>query len=303
MPRLQRSPSDRVGPSVLRRLTRAAGAALTACTLVTAGASAASAAEPTYYVSLGDSLAAGYQPDVRTDVNVSYTDLLYATLKKSDPNLQHIRLGCSGETTQSMIKGGICAYDGATSQLDAAVKFLRAHPGQVRYVTEDIGANNVDRCLPSGGLDLMCLVSGIFSLGSDILTINRALHDAGGAAPRYVGMTYYDPMLAGWLQGGTTQAVAAGSAVLNNVLSAVITGDDDATGFATADVATAFANNDFGDAVALPGLGTVPRNVARICQWTWMCTSYRDIHANPAGHQVIANTFLPKLTTTAAKNR
>ena len=107
-------------------------------------------APPHYYVSLGDSLAAGYQPDVNANTRYAYTDQLYAKLKKTDPKLVHIKLGCSGETTGTMVNGGICSYPGATSQLDAAVKFLRAHHGEVRYVTLDIGANNVDGCLAGG---------------------------------------------------------------------------------------------------------------------------------------------------------
>ncbi len=44
----------------------------------------------------------------------------------------------------------------------------------------------------------------------------------------------------------------------------------------------------------LPGAGTVPLNVARICQWTWMCAPPPvgpNIHANAAGYQVIAAAF------------
>ena len=40
-----------------------------------------------------------------------------------------------------------CHY-AAGSQLDAAVAFLQAHPGQVAFITIDIGANDlVARCL------------------------------------------------------------------------------------------------------------------------------------------------------------
>ncbi|WP_169514776.1 SGNH/GDSL hydrolase family protein [Actinomadura atramentaria] len=298
MPLFKRShPRTAEHSALRRRLARAAGSAVAACALVTAGAATAAAeSAPTYYVSLGDSLAAGYQPDAKKDTDVSYTDVVYRTLKQSDPNLQHIRLGCSGETTQSMINGGICSYDGAKSQLQAAVNFLRAHPGQVKYVTEDIGANNVDKCLPNGTLDIGCLINGIFAISSDVTSINKQLRDAGGDTPRYVGMTYYDPMLAYWLQGGTSQWVGGASAIANNILSFVLTSADDSAGFATADVATAFANNDFGNEVELPNIGKVPHNVAQICQWTWMCTQYHDIHANPTGHQVLAETFLPLLT-------
>src|ERR1041385_6462907 len=74
--------------------------------------------DTTYYISLGDSLAAGYQPDVNKDTDVAYTDQLYAQLKQRTPGLKHIRLGCSRETSESLIKGGRRDYPHATSQLD-----------------------------------------------------------------------------------------------------------------------------------------------------------------------------------------
>ena len=45
----------------------------------------------------------------------------------------------------------------------------------------------------------------------------------------------------------------------------------------------------------MPGLGSLPRNVARICEWTWECAPAPrgpNQHANPAGYQVIANAFV-----------
>lgn len=265
----------------------------------------ATAAEPTYYVSLGDSLAAGYQPNTREDEPVSYTDDLYATLRESDPGLVHIRLGCSGETTATMIDGGKCAYDGATSQLDAATKFLAAHRDRVRYVTEDIGANDIYPCVRGGGSgsagssglpDIGCVTDTLATIGANLATINGQLREAGGDGPVYVGMTYYTPTLASWLGGARGKALALATAGANNVLSSTITTANDSVGWRTADVAATFANNDFGNPVDLPGHGPVPHNVAQVCLWTWMCTDYKDIHANPDGHRAIAGTFLPLLT-------
>jgi lysophospholipase L1-like esterase len=51
---------------------------------------------------------------------------------------------------------------------------------------------------------------------------------------------------------------------------------------------------DFSDTAPLPGVGTVPLNVARICGWTWMCAPAPvgpNIHANAAGYQQIAAAF------------
>ncbi|MGW5074469.1 SGNH/GDSL hydrolase family protein [Rhodococcus sp. NPDC004095] len=274
------------------------------------GVPEATAAEPTYYVSLGDSLAAGYQPDTRKDEPVSYTDDLFATLRASDPNLQHIRLGCSGESTATMINGGRCTYDGATSQLDAATKFITAHRGQVRYVTEDLGANDVYPCIRGGGSgspgssgvpDVGCVANALATIGTNLATINRQLRAAGGEGPAYVGMTYYNPTLASWPTGTTGQAVAVATTGADNVLGSTIVTANSGAGWKTADVAAAFSTNDFGNPVAVPGLGTQPHNVAQVCLWTWMCTGYKDIHANPAGHRAIAETFLPILTGASAR--
>jgi hypothetical protein len=60
-------------------------------------------------------------------------------------------------------------------------------------------------------------------------------------------------------------------------------------------VFSAFHSADFTDQVTLPGIGTVPRNVAIICQWTWECAPPPrgpNEHANVIGYGVIALTFL-----------
>jgi hypothetical protein len=66
-------------------------------------------------------------------------------------------------------------------------------------------------------------------------------------------------------------------------------------GDGVADVFGAFSTADFGDPVVVPGIGSLPRNVARICQWTWECAPAPrgpNQHANPAGYQVIADAAL-----------
>ena len=56
----------------------------------------------------------------------------------------------------------------------------------------------------------------------------------------------------------------------------------------------AFSETDFAHAATLPGVGTVPLNAARICEWTWMCAPSPigpNIHADSTGYQVIAVAF------------
>src|SRR5262249_5211889 len=104
--------------------------------------------EPTYYLALGDSLARGVQPNaagVSVETPDGYPDQVYAALRPSRPGLELVKLGCLGETTTSMIRGGICRYpDG--SQLAAAAAFLQAHRGRVLLVPPDIGAHDPEHC-------------------------------------------------------------------------------------------------------------------------------------------------------------
>jgi len=285
----------------IRALVGAATAALAAAALTGAAAPTATAAAhparqgrhhaPDYYVSLGDSLAAGYQPNAGGDTDESYTDQLYAKLKKHDPNLVHIKLGCSGETTQTMIAGGICSYPGADSQLDAAVRFLDAHRGQVRYVTLDIGANDVDSCATATGLDMACAEQGIATVAAQLPQIAEAVHRAGGPGPQYVGMNYYDPFLAAWLTGAAGQQLAQQSVTLSTAFNGAIQTGLRASGFTLANVSKTFATDDFSRQVTVPGIGKLPVNVARVCEWTWECTPYHNIHANTLGYGVIAGVF------------
>ena len=284
-----------------RALMGVASAALAAAALTGAASPAAASGArpaqpgrhhaPDYYVSLGDSLAAGYQPNVGGNTDESYTDQLYTQLKKHDPNLVHIKLGCSGETTQTMISGGICSYPGATSQLDAAVKFLDTHRGQVRYVTLDIGANDVDGCATATGLDMTCAEQGIATVATQLPQIAEAVHQAGGREPQYVGMNYYDPFLAAWLTGPAGQTLAQQSVTLSTAFNGTIQTGLRASGFKLADVSKTFSTDDFTRQLTVPGIGELPVNVARVCEWTWECTPYQNIHANTLGYGVIAGVF------------
>jgi lysophospholipase L1-like esterase len=250
-------------------------------------ASAAPAAG--YYVALGDSLSQGYQPGLG-NTDQGYVDDLYANLKTKDPSLKLAKLGCSGETTTTMINGGICTYQGFSGQLAAAESFLRAHRGHVKYVTLDIGANDVDGCLTGGSINTSCVLKGVATVGLELPQITARLRLAAGGGPRFEGMTYYDPFLAVWLTGSSGQTAATESVLLGDGLNGLESTVYKASGFGVADVAGQFSTNDFGHQVTLPNGATVPLNVARICTWTYMC-SQSNIHANPTGYGQIALAF------------
>src|SRR5258708_373949 len=141
-----------------------------------------------FYLSLGDSLAQGVQPTTAgNDISTSrgYPDLLAARLRRRLPHLRLVKLGCAGETTVTMIRGGICSYP-AGSQLPQAVKVLRAHRGRTALVTIDIGGNDPNSCVlgQSPAAILPCLSSRIPQTGRNLSDIMAWLRSAAG--PRVV---------------------------------------------------------------------------------------------------------------------
>lgn len=63
---------------------------------------AAKSAAPHYYLSLGDSLSQGMQPDlngVTRDTNQGYANDLLAIERRHVHNLKLVQLGCGGDTT------------------------------------------------------------------------------------------------------------------------------------------------------------------------------------------------------------
>jgi lysophospholipase L1-like esterase len=249
-----------------------------------------------YYLSLGDSLAQGVQPNssgqsVETDQG--YADDLLAAGQATFPTLRLVKLGCPGETTSTLVTGGICTYP-LGSQLAQAVSFLHAHRGFVAFVTIDIGANDIDGCVADGEGNPACVDAAFASVSTNLPTILGKLRSAAGPAIPIIGMNYYDPFLAAWLQGTAGQTLAVESEQLavqyNGVLDSIYGG----AGSAVADVQDAFSTTDFTDMVSLPGIGGVPLNVARICEWTWMCAASPlgpNIHANTTGYEQIAEAF------------
>ena len=135
----------------MRRLWSAVVAATLIVSMLQGGIPAARAGggETVSYLALGTSLTVGYQPG-RGETAKGYVDDLRRSMQQQIPGLTLRNVGCPGETSRSMISGkhSLCHY-AAGSQLDAAVAFLEAHPGQVAFITLEVGANDlVERCLP-----------------------------------------------------------------------------------------------------------------------------------------------------------
>jgi lysophospholipase L1-like esterase len=269
-----------------RRMAAVIG--LVAAGLITSAAPTHAASKATYYLALGDSVAAGEQP-IGGD-SQGYPDQLLKDLR-ARPEFEQLRLeklACGGETSQTMLDGigSACSYS-AGSQLDAAVAFLHEHPGDVALITITIGANDIFSCF--GAPD--CVLAARARIQANLPVIVAELREAAGPDLPIVGMNYWSPLVVDWFANpGSAQAWATRTVGFNDLLEGLYA----AGGSPVADVETAFAVTDFTTMVELDGAGPVPLSVYSVCTLTWICTGPPlgpDIHPNTAGHAVIAATF------------
>src|SRR5215213_7354755 len=78
--------------------------AVAICALAVPGAAqAAKASKPTYYVSLGDSYASGYQPQ-RGNTRDGFAYQLVGKARKRGYDLKLANFGCAGETSESILE-------------------------------------------------------------------------------------------------------------------------------------------------------------------------------------------------------
>lgn len=221
-----------------------------------------------YYLALGDSLAFGYQPNL--DWSHGYAQDWSANIK-AHGGKYFTNYGCNGEKSSTFINGG-CPYWYALhnyysgSQLNAALKFISGHKGQVSPVSIDIGANDL---LPDFSTST-CTVSSSFNndfatMQTNVNTILSKLHAALGTSGDLVVMTYYN----------VYANKCPNSPDLTNDINAI-------NSFLT----QAAANNG---ALVANGRAAIPD--ANVCADTWICSSYNDIHANGTGYSLLAGAF------------
>jgi lysophospholipase L1-like esterase len=265
------------------------------------------AAGARYYLSLGDSLAQGMQPDaagLTVNTDQGYADQLYAIERRKIPGLKLVKLGCGGETTTSFLTGQGNSGDALLlgcdpaggSQMAAAEGFLRKHRrrGEVALVTLDIGANDIDGCETEEAIDANCVIRGAEHISANLPVILRRLRRAAAPETPMAAMTLYDPFLQLYLtHGGHAEAIASDEYAHN--VNEGLAGLYRVGGFRVARVDVAFHTYDLSRTTSLAGEPhPVPVAVAEICRLTWMCAPAPvgpNIHANKAGYGLIAQAF------------
>jgi lysophospholipase L1-like esterase len=280
--------------------------ALVLALLLPAAASAAQR-ESQYYVSLGDSYAAGFQvtaPGQLRATSKGFPDLLPREARKRGYRLELVNFGCGGETTTSILRRkqacpgpaiGGPRYGGRT-QVAAAERFLRRHRGEVGLITVSIGGNDVTACAREAD-PVACVVPAVETIERNVRTLARRLRRAAGPGPRIVGVTYPDVILGAWVTQPPNENLARLSVVafrelINPALKRAY-GSVKKRRFVDVTGATG-AYGSLDETVDLPPYGVIPKPVAEVCRLTYYC-EFGDIHARTSGYRLIARLIAETL--------
>ena len=256
---------------------------------------------PTYYVSLGDSYAVGYQPSPQPGATAGYT----AAVSKAT-RMTLVNFGCGGATTTSILQTVGCTspygppaaadavpYPGET-QAAAAVAFIRRHRGSIGLVTVSIGGNDITHCATASD-PVTCVTAAVPVVQRDVTTLAKELRKAAGPKVPIIGITYPDVLLGLWVYpaGQPDTAVAQLSvtgfkALFNPALAKAYS----SAGARLVDI-TADADGyvPLSKTTTLAPYGTIPVAVARVCELTWYC-KLGNIHPNSAGYSFIGDKIL-----------
>jgi len=260
---------------------------------------AAAVARP-YELTLGDSYSIGYQPGLGG--TPGYSNYIGRRLK-----MQVANFGCGGATTSSLLHSVGCgdpasqdavAYPG-TTQEQAALAFIAAHPARVALVTVSIGGNDFDGCSTAP-----CVQAAMPTMGTNIISLlgslRTALTNASDGPTPIIGLTYPDVDLGLYVfptdpataasVASAQQSVLAFDDLINPTLSQAY---HSVTGAGFVDVTSApYRSATLGDDTPLtttqysPPYGRVPAAVAEVCQLTWFCAQ-GNIHATTKGYNFI----------------
>jgi lysophospholipase L1-like esterase len=225
-----------------------------------------------------------------------YADALVAMERARWPGLRLVHVGCPGITAQAALEGdGPCRF-AAGSELAAAVEFLRHHPGQTVLTTVDLGFNDVWPCFVSDVVDESCVTAALARVSRALPPILGQLRAAGGPTMKIVGLLHNDPYLAEYLRGPEGREFSDGALSAIDRLNATLAAAYAQAGVPVADVASAFSLGT-STPVLVRGGATLPRDVQKVCELSWMCERH-NIHLNAAGYSAVATAIAAALERT-----
>ena len=243
---------------------------------------------PMFYVSIGDSYAAGFEVGPGSPGGFA-TKVVAGVAPKYKLILRNF--GCGGATTTSLMSSIGCAaaldspggmsYPHAT-QLAAALAFIHARHGRIGLITISIGGNDL-----GGSAD------NVAPIAHNISIIAARLRAAAGRSVPIIGLTYPDVDLANWLNGPggidiAEQSITAFQGTINPEWKAAYA----LSNVTFVDVTAAFgAYIPLSHVVTYSTYGAIPDAVDRICTLTGMCTN-ANLHPTNAGYSLIAQLIV-----------
>ena len=259
--------------------------------------------DPKYYVSIGDSYAAGYQPTGPDSGQTTTNGFAYRIAEQQ--NLTLANFGCSGQTAVAMARTPGCQRaalgPGATPysdpQLTAATTFIRDHAERIGLVTIVLGGNDLLGCVTSP-IPQQCAEEATPRIIAILDGTLSSIRDAVGPTVPIVGLTYANPYLGG-LRTGTpeaTQQAERMQTLLTDYLNPALTKSLDRVdgSFANVtDLAGAYLPDT--EKIHVDPYGSLPASIARACQLTFYC-QYGDVHLQPAGHELVARAVTSAAT-------
>jgi hypothetical protein len=258
-----------------------------------------------FYLDVGGSSSLGYEPTGQLTKDGALLDKPstngYANdvvkLEASNISLSLTKLGCPGETVATLLGEKDHCYKLPVTQMLLALKFLGLHHDDTGVVSVDIGFNDVQPCIATADVEVGCVDQAKELVNEDLPKVIAKLKSAAGPNVHFVGLEYPDPFLARYLQGPSEKGYATQTlnviTELNQDLSAIYT----KAGVGIVNVPSAFSSSE-STPTKIAGGEVVPKNVAEVCDLTFMCRAYPwgpDDHPNNSGYETIARQIVRAL--------
>ncbi len=263
---------------------------------------AGATSERTYYVSLGDSYAVGYQPGPGPTLH-GYANFVARDARALGHDFTLENFGCAGATTASILNQVGCIvpaiggapYAGRT-QLGAAEQFIADHHGRIGLITVSIGGNDVTACAVASS-PLTCIGAAVSTIETNVARVASGLRSAAGPDVPIIGLTYPDVILGKWVYPPVSQSLAELSVVaFRNLLNPALQRTYASAQASLVDVTAATgAYVPLTRTVSASPYGTIPYAVDQVCKLTYFC-SQGNIHADTAGYELIGRLIVTQLS-------
>jgi lysophospholipase L1-like esterase len=296
-----------------RQFAAGASAFLVLAVLVPAGPVSQGSAETSspdvgYYVSLGDSYAAGYQPVASAAAHRDTDGFAYQIVRLAQVRGYSFSLcnfACDGATSTSLVRQKGCPLPApgpdsmsypTLSQAAAADQFVAHHRGHIGLVTVSIGGNDILGCAAAANFD-SCVTATLPTLESNLHRLLTGLRKAAGSGVPIVGITYPDVFIGLYTSSDpdSKKLAVASLPVFQNLLNPALAAEYGAVGGTFVDVTRATgAYTPLSETTPSGPHEALPVAVADICLLTYEC-QFQDVHPTNRGYALIARLIVATL--------